>query len=33
LQMLQEIAIVRWNAFRGRYNKPIENVQRVPASR
>jgi glycosyltransferase involved in cell wall biosynthesis len=25
LQMLREIAIVRWNAFLGRYNKPVED--------
>jgi glycosyltransferase involved in cell wall biosynthesis len=26
LQMLKEIAIVRWNAFLGRYNKPVERA-------
>jgi len=22
-RMLQELAIIRWNAFRGRYNRPV----------
>lgn len=29
LQMLKEIAIVRWNAFLGRYNKPVAPAARV----
>jgi len=28
-KMLQEITIVRWNAFRGRYDKPVEAPPRV----
>jgi hypothetical protein len=27
--MLQEIAQIRWNAFRGLYNKPVESIQRT----
>jgi glycosyltransferase involved in cell wall biosynthesis len=33
LQMLKEIAIVRWNAFRGLYDKPVEDVKRAPVAR
>jgi hypothetical protein len=29
MQMLKEIAIVRWNAFLGRYDKPVEDVRRT----
>jgi dolichyl-phosphate beta-glucosyltransferase len=29
IKMLQEIAIVRWNALLGRYNKPIERIHRA----
>ncbi len=29
LKMLQEIAIVRWNALLGRYSKPVDRVHRV----
>ena len=29
LRMLQDIAIVRWNALRGRYNKQVENIHRA----
>jgi glycosyltransferase involved in cell wall biosynthesis len=29
IRMLQEIALVRWNAFRGLYNKPVEAVHRT----
>jgi glycosyltransferase involved in cell wall biosynthesis len=29
-KMLQELAIVRWNAFRGRYDKPVDAPPRVP---
>jgi glycosyltransferase involved in cell wall biosynthesis len=29
LQMLQEIAMVRWNAFTGRYDKPVERIHRA----
>jgi glycosyltransferase involved in cell wall biosynthesis len=28
LRMLQDIAIVRWNALMGRYNKPVERIHR-----
>ncbi len=28
-KMLQELAIVRWNAFRGRYDKPVDAPPRV----
>jgi glycosyltransferase involved in cell wall biosynthesis len=30
IKMLQEITIVRWNAFRGRYDKPVDAPPRVP---
>jgi len=33
LQMLKELAIVRWNALTGRYNKPIESILRTGESR
>ena len=33
LQMLKEIAIVRWNAFLGRYSKPVEDVRRAKTQR
>jgi glycosyltransferase involved in cell wall biosynthesis len=29
MKMLEEIAIIRWNALRGRYNKPIEHIHRA----
>jgi dolichyl-phosphate beta-glucosyltransferase len=29
MKMLQEIAIVRWNALLGRYNKPVERIHRT----
>ncbi len=29
LKMLQEIAIVRWNALLGRYSKPVDRVRRA----
>src|SRR3984957_10322398 len=28
-RMLQDIAIVRWNALRGHYNKPVETIHRT----
>jgi glycosyltransferase involved in cell wall biosynthesis len=28
--MLEELARVRWNAFTGKYNKPIEHIHRAP---
>jgi dolichyl-phosphate beta-glucosyltransferase len=28
-RMLQDIAIVRWNALRGHYNKPVERISRA----
>ena len=33
LQMLKEIVLVRSNAFRGLYNKPIENLGRARTPR
>jgi glycosyltransferase involved in cell wall biosynthesis len=33
IKMLQEITIVRWNAFRGRYDKPVDAPPRVPRDR
>ncbi|MDR3724174.1 MAG: glycosyltransferase family 2 protein [Terracidiphilus sp.] len=33
MQMLKEVAIVRWNAFRGRYDKPVEDVHRAETAR
>ncbi len=33
LQMLQELAIVRWNALTGRYNKPTEAILRTGETR
>lgn len=32
LQMLKEIATVRWNAFLGRYSRPVEARQRVEST-
>src|ERR1035441_87207 len=29
IKVLEEIIIIRWNAFRGRYNKPVEAKQRA----
>jgi glycosyltransferase involved in cell wall biosynthesis len=29
LKMLEEIAIIRWNAFRGRYGKQVEHIHRA----
>jgi dolichyl-phosphate beta-glucosyltransferase len=29
MRMLQDIAIVRWNALLGRYNKPVERISRA----
>jgi dolichyl-phosphate beta-glucosyltransferase len=29
MKMLEEIAIVRWNALLGRYNKPVERIHRA----
>jgi glycosyltransferase involved in cell wall biosynthesis len=29
LKMLEEIAVIRWNALRGRYGKPIEPIHRA----
>jgi dolichyl-phosphate beta-glucosyltransferase len=29
MQMLKELAIVRWNALTGRYGKPVEAIQRL----
>jgi hypothetical protein len=33
LQMLKELAIVRWNALTGRYNKPTEAILRTGETR
>jgi dolichyl-phosphate beta-glucosyltransferase len=33
LQMLKELAIVRWNALTGRYSKRIEAILRTGESR
>jgi len=33
LQMLEEIAIVRWNALRGRYGKQVEHIHRPRPTR
>ena len=33
MKMLEEIAIIRWNAFMGRYNKKIEHIHRAPQAR
>jgi hypothetical protein len=29
VRMLQEITIIRWNAFRGRYNRPVEVIDQA----
>jgi glycosyltransferase involved in cell wall biosynthesis len=29
IKMLEEIAIIRWNALRGRYDKPVEHIHRA----
>ena len=29
MKMLEEIAVVRWNALLGRYNKPVERIHRA----
>jgi dolichyl-phosphate beta-glucosyltransferase len=33
LRMLEDIAIVRWNALTGRYNRQIEPIQRMNPER
>lgn len=33
LKMLEEILIIRWNAFLGRYNKNVEHIHRAPQVR
>jgi glycosyltransferase involved in cell wall biosynthesis len=33
MKMLEEIAIIRWNAFLGRYNKKVEHIHRAPQAR
>jgi hypothetical protein len=33
MQMLKELAIVRWNAMTRRYSKPIEAILRTGESR
>ena len=33
MRMLEDIAIVRWNALLGRYNKPVERIHRESLSR
>jgi hypothetical protein len=29
IKVLEEIAIIRWNALRGRYNRPVEAKPRA----
>jgi hypothetical protein len=29
IKMLEEIAIIRWNALRGRYGKQVEHIHRI----
>jgi len=33
IKMLEEIAIIRWNAFRGRYGKHVEHIHRASVER
>ena len=33
IKMLEEIAIIRWNAFRGRYGKQVEHIHRATLER
>jgi hypothetical protein len=33
IKMLEEIAIVRWNALLGRYGRQVERIHRVKDSR
>jgi glycosyltransferase involved in cell wall biosynthesis len=33
MKMLEEIAVIRWNALLGRYGKQIEHIHRVPFQR
>ena len=33
IKMLEELTIIRWNAFRGRYNKPVEATRRTGETR
>ncbi|MGD0832650.1 MAG: dolichyl-phosphate beta-glucosyltransferase [Terracidiphilus sp.] len=33
MKMLEEIAIIRWNAFRGRYDKPVKALKRAEATK
>jgi dolichyl-phosphate beta-glucosyltransferase len=33
IKMLEEIAIIRWNAFRGRYGKHVEHIHRARVGR
>ena len=33
VRMLEDIAIVRWNAFLGRYSKPVEHIHRANAAK
>jgi dolichyl-phosphate beta-glucosyltransferase len=33
MKMLEEIAIIRWNALLGRYNKKVERIHRAPQAR
>jgi hypothetical protein len=32
-RMLEDIAMVRWNAFLGRYNKQVEHIHRAGAAK
>jgi hypothetical protein len=29
IKMLEEIAVIRWNAMLGRYGKPVEAIRRT----
>jgi glycosyltransferase involved in cell wall biosynthesis len=33
MKMLEEIAVIRWNAFLGRYSKKVEQIHRAPLAR
>jgi dolichyl-phosphate beta-glucosyltransferase len=33
MKMLEDIALIRWNALRGRYGKKVEDIQRAPQVR
>jgi glycosyltransferase involved in cell wall biosynthesis len=33
MKMLEEIAVIRWNAFLGRYSRQVEQIHRAPLAR